>query len=178
MGRKLPTRQVGLNCASKYKSIHSNYYQRQFLSNIDSPSLALVGEVIEKTVDLDQSVSQNRLSIKAGVDPELDELKRKYAGIGSFLTEIVAHVINDLPNSARKNIQSCIYLPQVGFLVVVEAGTDAVNNRNGDKESVFQSWDQLFTTDGSLFYKNQYMKELDNQYGDIYCEIGGNQLAL
>ena len=34
-------------------------------------------------------------------------------------------------------------------------------------------WESLFTADGAVCYKNKFMKELDEQCGDMYCEIGG-----
>lgn len=132
-----------------------------------------VGDLINRTIDFNQSKSRHRPSVKAGIDPQLDELKRQYDGMDSFLTEVVNHVNQRLPEWARQYIRSCIFLPQLGFLMVVEPDSSTGNGRYEGEGSGDDRWERLFTADGAVCYKNRYMKELDDQYGDMYCEIGG-----
>jgi DNA mismatch repair protein MSH5 len=132
-----------------------------------------IGDMISRTIDFEQSKDRRRTSVKAGVDPQLDELKRRYDGMGSFLTEVVNQVNQRLPEWASQYIKSCIFLPQLGFLTVVEYDPQTGNGKYEGECTEGDRWEKLFTADGAVCYKNQYMKELDEHYGDMYCEIGG-----
>lgn len=129
--------------------------------------------MIDKTVDFDQSESRRRTSVKAGINAHLDELKRQYDGMGSFLTQVVNRVNQELPEWACQYIRSCIFLPQVGFLMVVELDPATGSGKYEGEGAGAERWEKLFKADGAVCYKNRYMKELDEQYGDRYCEIGG-----
>ena len=129
--------------------------------------------MIDKTIDFDQSESRRRSSVKAGIDAHLDELKRRYDGMGSFLTEVVNQTNQKLPEWACQYIRSCIFLPQLGFLMVVELDPATGNGKFEGEGGDCGRWEKLFTADGTVCYKNGYMRELDEQYGDMYCEIGG-----
>ncbi|PHH79447.1 hypothetical protein CDD80_4791 [Ophiocordyceps camponoti-rufipedis] len=61
-------------------------------TSIDQAALIKVGDLIDKTIDFDQSESQRRTSVKAGIDAQLDELKRQYGGISSLLTEVANQI--------------------------------------------------------------------------------------
>lgn len=145
---------------------------------IHPAELMTVGDLINKTVDFEQSNSRHRLSVKTGVDPQLDELKRRYDGMGSFLTEIVNHISQKVPQWAGQYIRSCIFLPQLGFLTVVEPDPETGRGKYEGEGSNSGEWERLFTADGAVCYKNDFMKELDEQYGDMYCEIGGEKSRL
>ena len=132
--------------------------------------------MISKTIDFEQSKARQRTSVNTGIDPQLDELKRRYDGMGSFLTEVVNHVNQRLPEWACQYIRSCIFLPQLGFLMVVEADPATGNGKYEGEGADGDLWEKLFTADGAVYYKNGYMKELDDHYGDMYCEIGGKRL--
>jgi DNA mismatch repair protein MSH5 len=129
--------------------------------------------MINSTIDFDQSKSRNRPSVLAGIDIQLDELKRRYDGMGSFLTKAVNRVNQKLPEWARQYIRSCIFLPQLGFLMEVETDPETGNGMYEGEGAEDSPWEKLFTAEGAVCYKNSYMKELDEVYGDMYCEIGG-----
>ncbi|KAF4976941.1 hypothetical protein FZEAL_6476 [Fusarium zealandicum] len=145
-----------------------------FIKLIDSlrpANLVAVGDVISKTIDFEQSKDRQRSSVRAGVDPQLDELKRRYDGMDSFLTEVVNHMSRELPEWARKYVRSCIFLPQIGFLTVVEPNPTTGNGQYEGEGTSVGAWEKLFTADGAVCYKNSYMRELDEKYGDIEVEI-------
>jgi DNA mismatch repair protein MSH5 len=134
--------------------------------------------MVNKTIDFEQSKARHRSSVRAGIDPQLDELKRQYDGMDGFLTEVVNHVHRELPEWARKYVQSCIFLPQIGFLTVVEPNPVTRNGQYEGEGTTLGAWEKLFTTDDAVCYKNSYMRELDKEYGDMYCQIGGNTAVL
>lgn len=130
-------------------------------------------DLINKAIDFEQSNSRHHPSVESGVDVQLDELKRRCDGMGSFLTDVVNHVSQRLPEWAIQHIRSCIFLPQFGFLTIVEPDHQTGKGRYEGEGSNSGQWERLFTTDEAVCYKNDFMKELDDQYGDMYCEIGG-----
>ena len=140
------------------------------------PELVSIGDVINSTIDFEQSKSRHRPSVRVGIDPQLDDLKRRYDGMESFLTQVVNQMNQELPEWACQYIRSCIFLPQLGFLTVVEPNPDTGNGRYEGEGTDGGAWEKLFTADSAVCYKNHYMRELDDEYGDMYCQIGGKSL--
>ncbi|KAH7326765.1 muts domain V-domain-containing protein [Stachybotrys elegans] len=150
----------------------------QVVHGIQPQSLMAVGELVNRTIDFEQSKSRQRPSIKAGINRQLDELKRQYDGMGSFLTEAVNRVNWRLPEWARCHIKSCIFLPQLGFFIVVEADPSTGESRYEGEGTSGDTWDKTFTAGSDVCYKNDYMRELDHHYGDMYCQIGDMEVEL
>ncbi|KAG5655045.1 hypothetical protein KAF25_000250 [Fusarium avenaceum] len=150
----------------------------RLVKSLEPASLVIVGEMINKTIDFEQSKARHRSSVKAGIDPQLDELKRRYDGMDSFLTEVVNHINRELPEWARKYVRSCIFLPQIGFLTVVEPNPSTGNGQYEGEGTAGGTWEKLFIADGAVCYKNSYMKELDKEYGDMYCQIGDREVEI
>ncbi|PNP56899.1 hypothetical protein THARTR1_03046 [Trichoderma harzianum] len=139
------------------------------------PPLAfnLVGSMIDKTVDFEETKFQQRYSVKPGIDVELDKLKRLYDGMDSLLTKAANAITEDLPTWARRHIKSCIFLPQLGFLTVVEQDSQQTNGRFDVEFTSNGHWKKSFTDNETVYYKNRYMTDLDDEFGDIYSQISG-----
>ncbi|KAJ4008289.1 hypothetical protein NW766_009281 [Fusarium irregulare] len=120
-----------------------------------------VGDMVNKTIDFEQSKARHRSSVKTGIDPQLDDLKRQYDGMGSLLTEVVNHIYRELPEwvSVEPN-------PATGNGYYEGEGTSA------------EKWEKMFTADDIVCYKNSYMRELDEEYGDMYCRIGDREVEI
>lgn len=132
-----------------------------------------VGSLVNATIDFEQSKSREKYSIRSGIDTGLDNLKRHYDGMESFLTTVVKSITEQSAQWARQYIKSCIFLPQLGFLLVIELDeTTGQGKYNGEGQSD-DSWEKVFSADGSVCYKTRRMRDLDDRYGDIYCQIGG-----
>ncbi|KAI9171900.1 MutS protein [Paramyrothecium foliicola] len=145
-------------CATTF-SIQNVDVVLKLIKGIQPASLVAVGDMVNKTIDFEQSRSRQRSSVRAGVDLELNELKRRYDGMGSFLTLVVDQVNSKLPTWASQYIRSW-------------NGLYDGEGADGGK------WEKLFTADGAVCYKNTYMKELDELYGDMYCEIGDREVEV
>ncbi|KAF7559596.1 hypothetical protein G7046_g4580 [Stylonectria norvegica] len=150
----------------------------QLLEGLSTMELVSVGDLINRTIDFDQSKSRRRSSVRTGIDPQLDELKRRYDGMESFLTEVVNQMNRELPEWASQYVRSCIFLPQLGFLTVVEPNPETGNGRYEGEGATGGAWEKLFTADGAVCYKNSYMRELDDEYGDMYCQIGDREVEI
>lgn len=108
-----------------------------------------------------------------GISAELDELKRNYDGLESFLNEVAAHLITEIPEWAQQYVKNCIFYPQIGFLTVVSLDPETGRGSYEGEGLVDDLWERMFVTDGDIYYKNRRMKELDGHYGDLYCMIVG-----
>ncbi|KAI1273344.1 putative MSH5 protein [Xylaria sp. FL0933] len=144
---------------------------------IDPIQIRQVGELITETIDSEQSVERGRIAVKQGIDAVLDERKRNYDGMESFLANVIAKLQGSLPEWARRYVQNCIFFPQLGFLTVVSINPQTgKGNYNG--EGLHDEWTCMFIADGSAYYKNQQMKELDEELGDLYCMILDQEIEI
>ncbi|OAR01964.1 hypothetical protein LLEC1_00101 [Akanthomyces lecanii] len=150
----------------------------KFRDSVDVGAIACVGSLIKRTVDFEQSMLRERFSIHSGVDTDLDLLKRRYDGMESLLTEVVNNIIADSAAWARQYIKSCIFLPQLGFLLVVDLDESTGNGKYCGEGQSLDVWEKIFTADGSVCYKTRQMQELDEAYGDIYCQIGDREVEI
>ncbi|PTB36662.1 hypothetical protein M441DRAFT_72741 [Trichoderma asperellum CBS 433.97] len=141
-------------------------------------SLTLVGDMINRAINFNETKSQQYCSVMPGVDTELDALKRQYDGMSSFLTAVVNRVAEDLPVWARQYIQSCVFLPQLGFLTVVEQESQLGNDIFNGGSVNDNSWKKSFTHNGTAYYKNRHMEDLDRYYGDMYSKISDKEVEV
>ncbi|KAI0542909.1 putative MSH5 protein [Xylaria digitata] len=144
---------------------------------IDPIRIRRVGELITETIDSEQSVERGRIAVKQGVDADLDERKRSYHGMESFLGSVTAKLRSGVPEWAKKYVKNCIFFPQLGFLTVVSINPQT-GKGNYDGEGLHDTWKCMFLADGSAYYKNQWMKELDEEVGDLYCMIIDREIEI
>ncbi|POS79862.1 DNA mismatch repair protein MSH5 [Diaporthe helianthi] len=145
---------------------------------IRQSDLLSVGELITGTIDFQQSKEARRTCVIQGMNAELDELKRNYDGLEYFLDDIAGRLTKDIPEWARNYVKNCIFYPQIGFLTVVSLNLDT---GRGDYEGEGLSdddWERMFVSDGNIYYKNRCMRELDGQYGDLYCMIVDKEIEI
>ncbi|KAK5987708.1 DNA mismatch repair protein MSH5 [Cladobotryum mycophilum] len=153
-------------------------FDRRLISGISSSVLIPVGEMVNRVIDFDQSKSRQGCYIKAGVNPQLDKLHRQNEGIDSLLSKIVNDVRQKSPEWARRYIRSCMFLPQLGFLILVEQDPRTSGGKYDGGNIEGDVWEKIFTDAGELCYKNRYMMELDHQYGDMYGEVGDMEVEI
>ncbi|UKZ73453.1 hypothetical protein TrVFT333_001100 [Trichoderma virens FT-333] len=150
---------------------------RKIIDGITPQALTRVGDMIDRVVNFEETKSQQRYSVKPGIDVELDELKRQYDGMNSLLTEVANHVAQDLPIWARRHIRSCIFLPQLGFLTVVEQDSQQ-SGRRFDVECTGDGlWKKSFTNNESAYYKNRHMMDLDDQEVEVMQKLAVDIIA-
>ena len=104
------------------------------------------------------------------MDPELDEKKRFYDGIDDLLSAVARDLADTVP-SGIPNELNVIYFPQIGYLIAMpmdpETGTSQWQGSEEDH------WEKMFTSDTMVYYKNDQMAEMDQEFGDVYSEICG-----
>ncbi|XP_077432324.1 mutS protein homolog 5 isoform X1 [Vanacampus margaritifer] len=74
-----------------------------------------IASLISRVVDFENSVAENRFTIKPNIDPAIDGKKRQMAGLSDFLTDVARRELENLDAS----IPSCcvIYIPLVVFFL-------------------------------------------------------------
>ncbi|KAL7944529.1 muts domain V domain-containing protein [Trichoderma barbatum] len=144
---------------------------RRIIDEITPLALTRIGDMINRVVNFEETKSQQRYSVKPGIDIELDILKQQYDGMNSFLTEIANHVAQDLPVWARRYIRSCIFLPQLGFLTVVEQDSEQTGGGFDVESTGDDLWTKSFTNNRTAYYKNRRMTDLDDQEVEVMQKL-------
>ncbi len=132
-----------------------------------------VGKLIDDTIDLGHSKDAARTVVASGVDQELDQLKQEYRNIGHFIPHVTAQVARGIPEWARRHIQKCMFVPQLGFLVAVTLDVGTGRGEYDGPAGGHDVWEEIFTADGCAYYKNSTMRGLDARYGGLHTMIIG-----
>jgi len=149
------------------------------MEDIQLAHISEVGRLIARTIDFAQSEVCMRTTIAAGIDRELDELKRNYQGIDAFLLEIADELVRSVPQWARQHVQKCLFLPQLGFLAAVALDPGTGKGAYEGEGLGDGLWEKMFTADGRVCYKTPRMRELDFSFKDPYSRMVGKPfLAL
>ncbi|EFC36581.1 predicted protein [Naegleria gruberi] len=135
----------------------------QDLLNHDNESIMKVLQAISKIVDLKESRSQNRLVIMTGVNSELDNRRQTYESLDTFLDLVAQQESNSFPEDFPFSFKA-VYYPQLGFLLVVD------KNETSENYSEYAQYGLRFhfSSDRSLYFKNDTTDELDTEVGDIH----------
>ncbi|XP_017165022.1 mutS protein homolog 5 isoform X4 [Poecilia reticulata] len=137
-----------------------------------SEDLHYVAALINRVVDFDASLEENRFTVKPNVDPAIDEKKRRMMGLSDFLTDVARRELEHLDS----RISSCcvIYLPLIGFLLSVPRLPSMVEKEDFEMEGL----EFMFLSDDRLHYRSQRTRELDSLLGDLHCDIRDMETAV
>ncbi|KAG8626256.1 hypothetical protein KVT40_005201 [Elsinoe batatas] len=145
------------------------------MRNFDGRTMSVIGNTIGNTIDFELSIEQHRSVVKAGVDFELDEIKRTYAGMDDLLSHVataMARTISPIYN-AQLNV---IFFPQIGFLISVRRIPDTTRGVYAGEEDA--PWDQQFYTGDYVYYKDARTRAMDEEYGDVYGSICDREIEI
>ncbi|EPS45841.1 hypothetical protein H072_260 [Dactylellina haptotyla CBS 200.50] len=141
-----------------------------------------IGRLVDETVDFDESQYQGRVCVKPGIDDDLDSVKDTYNGFEYILSEVAQKVLDELPQEFRllELDLNVVYYPQLGYLLCVPLGGDGMpvySGPTGEDEEA-NRWDWMFGTAQSSYYKNERMKALDAELGDIFGNICDREIDI
>ncbi|CRK19707.1 hypothetical protein BN1708_000372 [Verticillium longisporum] len=137
-----------------------------------------LGETVGSTIDFRESRPNSRVTVRWGVNDELDRLKRDYNGMEDLLSQVVSDLSNELPEWARNIVTSCIFWPQLGFLTMVPLCPDSEEPMYDGQGLDCDNWQIMFSAERKAYYKNHRMRELDAHLGDMYGGILGRPSDL
>lgn len=145
----------------------------KLVNGIMERELRRVAEDISGVIDFEMSKDDGRTTIRSGVSANLDEMKRKFAGLGDFLNGVASHLTSEIPEWAQGYVRNCIFYPQLGFLTVVSENNNTGRGNYEGEGIANDMWERMFVTEGNVYFKNRRMRQLDEQIGDLYCMIVG-----
>lgn len=133
---------------------------------LDRFQLRRIGKMIHDVVDLELSEEQQRTVVKHGVEPALDQIKNVYDGIDELLSRVAQDITRTMPSGMDCQI-NVIFFPQLGFHITVPlAELDQQPVWSGDG-----SWQRMFTTNNMAYFKEQTMRQMDTELGDLWASI-------
>jgi len=126
-----------------------------------------VGAAINSMIDFDESEAEDRFVVKPNVSQELDELKSTFAGLDDFLSVVAAEVSREYPFLKNLNV---IYFPQIGYLVSLPQATL--------RDVQHMGWEHQFSTESTMYFKNERMRQMDDELGDLHSIIADYELSM
>ena len=144
----------------------------KFFEQIEGYHLAQVGRKISDTVDLQKSADECRTVVLEGIDVELDNMKRTFAGLDDLLSTVARSLSEKLPATFQATL-NVLYFPQIGFLITVPLDSET-------NEAVYRedSWEHIFSTEDQVYFKNNQMREMDGHFGDLYGIISDREIEI
>lgn len=129
---------------------------------------------IYSIISFERSAMFSRVVVQEGVNQELDSVCKVYNSIEVLLAKVTEKISKGFPDSVKSF--NALYFPQLGYLVVVTVEDSKVI----EKYSQFQEgqWAMIFSTETHCYYKNNYMREMDAEYGDIFGVICDYELEI
>lgn len=126
---------------------------------------------LDAVADFEESSVQGRMIVAPGFSDEIDELKRSYAALDTFLTKIGVEELSSLVRrSGAAHIESLnvTYEPQIGFLLAF-SGEEC--ERLGQEVLEGHGLSFVFRSEEQRYFKNERCRELDDDPGDIHGRI-------
>jgi DNA mismatch repair protein MSH5 len=143
------------------KQTHRPQLLDQFIDKELNSRFEELTALLTSKIDFQESSSSHRIIICQYVDAELDEMKRFYHAIESFLTTIATKI-------QLQGLEfQVVYMVSLGFLIKMKLPIISYPNL------IFQ-----FQSENDVFYKNSDMNELDDKIGDIHSQIIDRELEI
>ncbi|XP_071325249.1 mutS protein homolog 5 isoform X3 [Trachinotus anak] len=124
-----------------------------------SDDLHYISSIINRVVDFETSIAENRFTIKPNVDPAIDE---------NVARRELEHLDARIPSCC------VIYIPLIGFLLSVPRLPSMVEKEDFEIGGL----DFMFLSEDRLHYRSQRTKELDDLLGDLHCDIRDMETAV
>lgn len=147
----------------------------KFFEQVEGYHLAQVGRKISDTVDFEKSDEECRTVILEGVDEELDNMKRTFAGLDDLLGTVARNLSEKLP-AKLQTVLNILYFPQIGFLITVPR--DLATNEAVYEGNLDNPWEHMFSTKDQVYFKNNQMREMDGHFGDLYGMISDREIEI
>ncbi|KAK1757587.1 muts domain V-domain-containing protein [Echria macrotheca] len=145
---------------------------------IDIRQLYEIGAKISSTIDFQLSDESGHTVIQPGNSQNLDELKKLFYRVSDWLPKLKEDVVATVPHGARRCIEYCTMIPQLGFFVAVTLDPETNQGAYNGENSMDGEWELRFIADDLAFYKNPMMLELDAEHGDLHTRISDEEISI
>ncbi|XP_066929961.1 mutS protein homolog 5-like isoform X1 [Clytia hemisphaerica] len=155
------------------KGLSKDMHIIQEINETFSKELLSLGNLIKHIIDFEESAFLQHFVVKTGVDEELDERKRTFDGIPNLMTKVAQSELSKLNRSITKC--SVTYLPQLGYLLNLPLTDDMKEAGNYYIDPLLEF---KFMADEVVYYKSAGTQELDDQLGDLQCDIRDQETQI
>ena len=159
--------QLGENCRLEVPILKDIMYKV-------TDSVYSLRSVVDQVIDFQASLATGNLSVKPGVDQELDEKRRLHNALPDLLNVVAQEESKNLPPYMK--VCTVCYLPQVGYLIAIpykkELEDQGVDFRN------IPSFEFVFESNGAMHYRNRRTLALDQTMGDVVLDITRVEMGI
>ncbi|CDR44185.1 RHTO0S09e00958g1_1 [Rhodotorula toruloides] len=140
----------------------------------DVAQIKEIADMINDIIDWEESARQNgKVCVRPGVDATLDELRRKYNGLGSLLSKVAVEISQEVPPGLAGEL-SVVYFPQLGYLITIAYEPEVTD---AGKYGQF-GWDFQFVTEMQAYFKNEKCRDMDRHLGDLQSFISDKEIEI
>ncbi|OXC87107.1 DNA mismatch repair protein MSH5 [Cryptococcus neoformans] len=132
-------------------------------------NLIIFCQDMNAVIDWDASRLESRVAVRPGVDDELDSWREVYAGLDATLNQVALMIYPQVPPGISFSV-NVVYLPQLGYLAVIQA--------DADEPPEIPGWESRFHTEDRYYYKTAEMEDLDDHFGDLYTLMIGKEIEI
>ncbi|BGP33912.1 hypothetical protein JCM10296v2_005721 [Rhodotorula toruloides] len=138
----------------------------------DVAQIKEIADMINDIIDWEESARQKgKVCVRPGVDATLDELRRKYNGLGFLLSKVAVEISQEVPPGLADEL-SVVYFPQLGYLITIAYEPEVTD---AGKYGQF-GWDFQFVTEMQAYFKNDKCRDMDRHLGDLQSFISVHAL--
>ncbi|ODN73698.1 hypothetical protein L202_07243 [Cryptococcus amylolentus CBS 6039] len=137
--------------------------------HVITDDLVVFCQDMNAVIDWDTSRLEGRVAVRPGIDEELDEWREVYAGLDATLNQVARMISPQVPPGISHSI-NVVYLPQLGYLAVIQAETEETPEIPG--------WEKRFHTEDRFYYKTREMEDLDDHFGDLVTLMIGKEIEI
>ncbi|GJN92911.1 hypothetical protein Rhopal_005953-T1 [Rhodotorula paludigena] len=145
----------------------------KFLGSFDSHAFRDLGSMINNIDWEESNLKLGKVCVRSGIDASLDELRRQYNGLPSFLTEVADELAQDLPPTLAKEL-SVVYFPQLGYLIAIAYEPEVTDA--GKYAEI--GWDFQFVTEHQAYFKSDKCRDLDRHIGDLQSFVSDKEIEI
>lgn len=152
------------------RSLDSSVVTKRYLASFDSSTLRDAVKWIASILDFPESKAAGRLVVLPGFSEDIDAMRDCYAGLDDFLTRVGVQEMTRLveETSLRVPHLQLVYLPQVGYLVLLDDEYLATDEAS-DEALLAAGLEFMFSSpQHGSYFKNQKCYLLDAEMGDIH----------
>ena len=147
---------------------------RSTCTAFDRGEFQRLGKIMWDVVDLEESRQQLRTVVKRGINQDLDQVKDAYDSMDEILEQTAIETVRDLPVEMPVPKLTVVYIPQLGFHVTMPTD-EAVMLMTYE---INPDWERTFTTDAGSYFKNNKMRTMDRELGDLWAQICDTEIEI
>jgi len=159
--------QLGENCKVEVPIL------REVMHKV-TDSVYSLRSVVEQVIDFQASLASGNLSVKPGVDQELDEKRRLHNALPDLLNVVAQEESKNLPPYMK--VCTVCYLPQVGYLIAIPYKKE-LEDQGVDFRSI-PGFEFVFESNGAMHYRNRRTLALDQTMGDVVLDITKVEMGI